>query len=377
MSAKELCNGHDNDRPHEEMREIKELLKVLIESQAKQENIQNQILGVLRSISSAGNQHKVEDIGDNNGVDSQEITKASYEKQPSEVEEEVIRIGKYNPDRSDLLYEGDHQKTIEFLRNNPEALKQGVTHDSYTVLHVAIIKQNPRLLRIHDKNGLTPIQVALVNITNGQKEVIEYLYHVTKAADPDMLTDGRGSFFLRCLIEASLYDMALCLIKQIPELVLEISNNYDIERLSMSALEMMVRMPFSFRSGAKLTWWQDLIYSLIQVDMNSTYFQPVEPNRRQSECSISDEENPLAEVLPCTKAGESSKSSTYLRIYSLKQMFVELKKATNNTETTLIEFFDENPNIMKTAIRNGITEFVAECLEKFDYLIWPRISGET
>ncbi|KAI3845826.1 hypothetical protein MKX03_020323 [Papaver bracteatum] len=457
MYVKELSNGHGNNRPHEEMTEIKELLKSLVESQAKQENIQNQMLQVLKSINSAGNKPKEDDIDNNNSannntVDLQEITKASDEKQPSKDEEGVIRIGEYNPDRNDLLYEGDCQKTIKFLRNNPEALKQGVTHDSYTVLHVAIFRKremvlieeivklmapkllehkageyestalhlaarhgnleavkllvdrNPKLLCIHDKNGLTPIQVAVVNITNGQKEVIEYLYPVTKAVDPDMFTDGRGSFFLRCLIEANFYDMALCLIKQMPELVLEISHKYGIGRLSMSALEMMVRRPFAFRSGTKLTWWQDFIYSLIQVEMNSTYFQPVEPNRCQAGCSIRDEENPLPEVLNCTEAKESKKfsssSSTYKRIVMpyltkvlgierlynqklmnqqasalIKQMFVKLKKETN--AQTLMKFFDKNPNIMKTAIKNGITEFVAECLEKFDYLIWPRISGET
>ncbi|KAI3859504.1 hypothetical protein MKW98_027101 [Papaver atlanticum] len=432
MSVKELSNGHGNNRPHEEMTEIKELLKLLVESQAKQENIQNQMLQVLRSINSASNKPKAEDDIDNNNsannntVDLQEITKESDENQPSKDEEGVIRVGDHNPDRNDLLYEGDCQKTIKFLRNNPEALKQGVTHDSYTVLHVAIfrkremvlieeivkliapellehkageyestalhlaarhgnleevkllVNRNPKLLCIHDKNGLTPIQVAVVNITNGQKEVTEYLYPVTKAR----------FFFLRCLIEANFYDMALCLIKQMPELVLEISHKYGIGRLSMSALEMMVRRPFAFRSGTKLTWWQDLIYSLIQVEMNTVCCQPVEPNRCQAGCSIRDEENSLPKVLNCTKAGESSKfsssSSTYKRIVMLyltkasaliKQMFVELKKETN--AQTLMKFFDKNPNIMKTAIKNGITEFVAECLEKFDYLIWPRISGET
>ncbi|KAI3867840.1 hypothetical protein MKW92_021924 [Papaver armeniacum] len=50
--------------------------------------------------------------------------------------------------------------------------------------------------------------------------------------------------------------------------------------------------------------------------MNSTYFQPVKPNKCQSECPIRDEENPLPEILNCTKAEESSNfssSSTYKR----------------------------------------------------------------
>ncbi|KAI3835305.1 hypothetical protein MKW98_020421, partial [Papaver atlanticum] len=79
MSAKKMGSDRDN-RPQEETADIKELLKVLIQSQAKladaqekqaksqentqnqmleqaksQEDIQNEILEALRSIKSAGN----------------------------------------------------------------------------------------------------------------------------------------------------------------------------------------------------------------------------------------------------------------------------------------------------------------------------------
>ncbi|MCL7031232.1 hypothetical protein MKW94_000430, partial [Papaver nudicaule] len=67
MSATELGSDRDN-RPHEETIEIKDLLKVLIQSQAKlaeaqaqqakfQEDIQSQMLEVLKS-NSAGNKQQ-------------------------------------------------------------------------------------------------------------------------------------------------------------------------------------------------------------------------------------------------------------------------------------------------------------------------------
>ncbi|MCL7025105.1 hypothetical protein MKW94_005250, partial [Papaver nudicaule] len=99
--------------------------------------------------------------------------------------------------------------------------------------------------------------------------------------------------------------IALCLVTKFPKLAMTKSNAFD-----MCGLEMMVRRPFAFKSGAKLTWWQNLIYSLIQVDVNSMCIEPVEP----AKCTIADEENPLPANLGCTKLEETSEvssSSTY------------------------------------------------------------------
>ncbi|KAI3916848.1 hypothetical protein MKW92_019412, partial [Papaver armeniacum] len=49
--------------------------------------------------------------------------------------------------------------------------------------------------------------------------------------------------------------LALCLIKRFPGLVMEKSLVRD-----MCALESLVRRPYAFRSGTKLTWWQNYIY---------------------------------------------------------------------------------------------------------------------
>ncbi|KAI3950976.1 hypothetical protein MKW98_026430 [Papaver atlanticum] len=480
MSATEIGNDRDNYLLHREMTEIKKLLKVVIESQARQmesqeklakyhaqqakahaqsqENIQNQMLEVLRSIFRASNKQE-ENIVKNNNAHLKEITKASgsggagggsgEQKHPSK-EEKVVRAI-YNPDRSDLLKEGDCQETIAFLNNNPETLEQGVTRNSNTVLHVAIYKKreitlieeivklmspelleyrggeydftalhyaaqygnieavvllvnkNPKLPRLLDKRGFTPLDLALRNVSINQKDVVEYLYSVTKDMDPSPFLGGNGAYTLCKLIEANFYDIALSLVRKFPKVAITKSKS-----LEMCGLEMVVRRPFAFQSGAKLTWWQNLIYPLIQVDTNSTYIEPVE----QAECTIRDEENPLSENLDCAEVEASSKVSipttyqeiimSYLtrgyflerylnfdfstgifkRLYNqklvhqqtialMKQMLVEICKL-----TTLSRFLGDNPNIMKIAIKHGIFEFVAECLKKNDNLIFSTIPGE-
>ncbi|MCL7051692.1 hypothetical protein MKW94_006670, partial [Papaver nudicaule] len=82
--------------------------------------------------------------------------------------------------------------------------------------------------------------------------------------------------------------LALCLVKRFPKLITVKSREHK-----MSALELLIRKPFAFRSGTKLTWWQDRIYSLIQVRMDSVYDRPIKPDTYQSsECTERDVENP-------------------------------------------------------------------------------------
>ncbi|MCL7046300.1 hypothetical protein MKW94_005248, partial [Papaver nudicaule] len=98
MSSIELGNDRDN-RLHKEMTQIKELLKVVIESQARQtesqeklakhqaqqakahaqsqEHIQNQMLEVLRSINNASNKQQGTDIVKIVSAASKVITQAS------------------------------------------------------------------------------------------------------------------------------------------------------------------------------------------------------------------------------------------------------------------------------------------------------------
>ncbi|KAI3862499.1 hypothetical protein MKX03_011587 [Papaver bracteatum] len=446
MPTKEIVDNQTN----EEMKEIKELLKVLIQSQAKQAetqaNIQNQILEVLRSIDIASNKQKEAATVKNISDDSKEITKESdgsdgdgEENQPLGVDG-VVRKAKYDPDRNDLLHDGDCKKTIQFLKNNPEAVKQGVTRWSHTVLHVAIfdkrgmklieeivnlmspelleykagvydftalhyaaqygnfeaivllVNKNPTLPLLRDNRGFTPLDIALQNVSIYQKEVVEYLYSITKdVVDPSPFSGEYGASTLCELIEANFYDIALCLVMKFPELAMTKSNRFD-----MCGLEVMVRRPFAFQSGTKLTWWQNLIYPLIQVGMKTTCIQSMEP----AECTIRVEENPAPENIDSNKIIESSKvpsSTTYKgliipyltraigieHLYKqklvhqqakalIKQMIAEICKS-----TTILRFLRDNPNIMKIAIKHGIMEFVAECLKKKKTLYFYRIPVET
>ncbi|KAI3852199.1 hypothetical protein MKW92_002394, partial [Papaver armeniacum] len=59
----------------------------------------------------------------------------------------------------------------------------------------------------------------------------------------------------------------------------------------------------------------------------------------------------------------------------VKEMFSQLHATMDKPQ--LVKYFNENSNIIKTAIKHGTIEVVDECLKKFPYLIWNDLGGQT
>ncbi|KAI3906657.1 hypothetical protein MKW92_052980 [Papaver armeniacum] len=424
-----------------EMIEIKALLKMLVESQTKQAESQAR----LAETQADTQQHIIEIL---------ESTISAGHKQQGVV-------ANYVPGKHDILYEAisrnDWGKATEYLKLNPEAINEGITYGSSTALQLAIdlgrgtpiieeivklmkpkmleckhtengntalhlaawrgntkvavmlVNANSKLPQIRSYTGKTPLESALGRFTVGQKEIVEYLYSVTRDEEPSPFVGNEGATLLCRAIFANFYDLALCLVNRFPELVMVESSAYG-----MCGLELLVRRPFAFRSGAKMTWWQDRIYSVIQVDINSTYGQPItgqsepkrdEDNRLEVKDTEIDEENPLESYkfpkinrLKITKAEESLQVSSnsdkgillpYLtrvpfikKLYKkklmhvqatalLKQMLLEIRIANDSLEVR--SFFNNNSNIIKVAIKNGLVEFVVGLLWHFSYLSFNRL----
>ncbi|KAI3990468.1 hypothetical protein MKX01_023248 [Papaver californicum] len=164
----------------------------------------------------------------------------------------------------------DHTKW-EFVENlvglvPPKALEQKDSKYGYTALHTAamegntkvvklMVKQNPLLTQIRDNYGRVPLHTAAKFVSEGQKEVLQYLYYVTRDDDPSPFTGQRGASLLCDLIDSNFYGIAWSIVQDYPKLVTEKTKNHG-----MCALEVLVRRPFSFRSGNKTTWWQRRIY---------------------------------------------------------------------------------------------------------------------
>ncbi|KAI3991459.1 hypothetical protein MKX01_000546, partial [Papaver californicum] len=170
----------------------------------------------------------------------------------------------------------DHTKW-RFVENlvglmQPKALEKKDIRHGYTAVHTAamegntkvvklMVKKNPCLTKIRDNYGRVSLHTAVKFVSEGQKEVVQYLYSATRYDNPTPFTGQRGASLLCDLIDSDFYDVALSIVQDYPMLVTEKTTNDGV-----CALDVLVRRPFSFRSGNKTTWWQSRLYPFLLVD---------------------------------------------------------------------------------------------------------------
>ncbi|KAI3877322.1 hypothetical protein MKW98_014437 [Papaver atlanticum] len=201
-------------------------------------------------------------------------------------------------------------------------------------------------------------------------------------------------YYVLQLMPISMVDLAMCLVKRFPKLVTEKSHVRDAY-----ALEILVRRPFTFQSGAKLTWWQNSIYSLIRVDdANSTYDYD-DGAVQQSTCERDQENHPEIKGTKIEKISTTS-STTFKGIHIpyitrvprikeiynqklmhertmilVKYMLREVSKQTRNIVDE-VDYFCVNSNIAQITVKHGIIEFLVEFLDIFEYLSIYRVRGQ-
>ncbi|KAI3833622.1 hypothetical protein MKX03_010666 [Papaver bracteatum] len=172
-----------------------------------------------------------------------------------------------------LLIAADHTKW-EFVENliqlmPPEALDRKDSKHGFTALHTTAMEGNTKVARmmvdrngtltqIRDKLGRVPLHTAAKFVSDGQAEVIKYLYSVT---NKEVFAGPLGASLLCDLIDSDFYDIALSIVQDYPKLVTQKTKNPGV-----CALEVLVRRSFSFQSGNNTAWWQNCIYPFLPMD---------------------------------------------------------------------------------------------------------------
>ncbi|XP_026437589.1 uncharacterized protein LOC113335768 isoform X2 [Papaver somniferum] len=203
----------------------------------------------------------------------------------------------------------------------PEVLEYKIKNSNFTALHLAIqygnlkatemmVKKNRKLTQIRNRDGRVPLAFALLYTTGAQKPIVDYLYSVTRDEDPSPFLGHYGASLLCDAIDHEFYDIASSLVRRFPGLV-----STKSKWSKQYGLEILLEKPSTFLSGAKLTWWQSFIYSLIQVDIDAAHGNDSQLDDKNSweidEGTESDEENPSPSIMrsDVEDAGNSSKSS--------------------------------------------------------------------
>ncbi|KAH9750723.1 ANK REP REGION domain-containing protein [Citrus sinensis] len=248
------------------------------------------------------------------------------------------------------------------IRGNLKASKILVKHK-----HELLIKQT-------NQNSL-PVHLAALF---GHKDTFEYLLEETPGRVENFYCGGDGGRLLSDLIKANLYDVALNLLKNHPEIV------HDIDSQKM-ALDSLALKPYAFESGSRLGCLEGFIYKCPSQQSFTHTRIPVTKQLSQTNDNpnvAGDTENGIG-----TTNGHSKKSIPYgstqqITTYDAKWpcfKAIYAEKLTHMRTVEIVRFICENViwtnranrNKLKgalfTATRLGIPEFVNEFIMAYNY----------
>ncbi|KAI3854835.1 hypothetical protein MKX03_004228 [Papaver bracteatum] len=256
-------------------------------------------------------------------------------------------------------------KQLEIKNKDGEtALQNAVIAGNFEAVK-AMVQKNPKLTLIPDNYGWIPLVNAskYASVKEQKKEMIDYLYSVTRENDvdkrPSAFSGNLGAQVICSIIGAGFYDIAHDMVQRYPELATVTDNN------GVSALEMMAGSPHAFLSGTQLTFLERRIYPYM-----GNYW--------------------VGKPADIEKAGESLKVGIPSRVPFIKQLYNKklmneeavalvkciCEKIVSSMSSSEVEEFFQRTNILGTATKSGTVELVTECLENFPDLVWVRMGEE-
>ncbi|KAI3927304.1 hypothetical protein MKW98_008006 [Papaver atlanticum] len=256
-------------------------------------------------------------------------------------------------------------KQLEIKNKEGEtAFQNAVIAGSFEAVK-AMVQKNPKLTLIPDNYGWIPLVNAskYASVKEQKKEMIDYLYSVTRENDvdnqPSAFSGNLGAQVICSIIGAGFYDIAHDMVQRYPDLATVTDNN------GVSALEMMAGSPHAFLSGTQLTFLERRIYPYM-----GNYW--------------------VGKPADIEKAGESLKVGIPSRVPFIKQLYNKklmneeavalvkciCEKIISSMSSSEVEEFFQRTNILGTATKSGTVELVTECLENFPDIVWVRMGEE-
>ncbi|KAI3964038.1 hypothetical protein MKW92_014281 [Papaver armeniacum] len=272
------------------------------------------------------------------------------------------------------------QEAIEYqTRERASTALHDAAMYGYTEAAKVLVNKNPKLTQIRDTKGRVALQLAVQAVTVGQTETVNYLYSVTRHVKPSPFLGHDGAKLLCGAIDANFYDIALSLVKRFPKLVTEKSQEH-VTHVSMDCVSNRGTQAHNQTSSERDEENPFEIEGTQVLDGNN-------PSRSSAVNSIISKG--ILTMLASANRLPNITQVLHIKQYIYKQklmhkqalalvseMFGQIDKAVTD-KSQIVEYFSQNSNIIKTAIKHGTKEVVVECLKKFPFLIWHELGGQT
>lgn len=222
-----------------------------------------------------------------------------------------------------------------------------------------LVEKDPEMTQISNPGGHTALKLAP---WYGRRETLCYLLEVTKDVVGESGTSPyqgqHGADLLTLTITAGFYDVALYLVKQYPDLVME-KNSIS----SKTGLQTLAAKPTAFRSGCRLGFWQRIIYSWIPVRQEKALESPI-PGPSQVITTQNRNKVPHIQQMHDNKVKHIQAEEL------VKQMCSIVIKKVDHAIA-----WDVMGEALSTAVTFGIHELIEQCIYHYPGLVWYNVGG--
>lgn len=306
----------------------------------------------------------------------------------------------------DAALRGDW-KTIKKILNKDHAALMAkimtIGNESFTVLDIAImatqdqlvenlVKRFPRVyedlnpnraLRYAAKGGRLKMVKALIDKADARSDIRRHALRIATYFAPSQKeaiwylarrsTWAPSSHIMCGLIDTGHFDICLYLARKYPGLTT--SKGTD----GVGCLDFLAIIPFHFRSGAQLNFWEKCIYKFIPLCLVDTSFDDCKDTKMARVLKalnwIKISLWNLATIpAPFIKRSGESKLRHYYSLEFAKQALTDIKNGTSTPE--ILEYILTSGVVLDAASR-GVFEIVDLCLKYFPELMWDADFAKT
>ncbi|KAI3842401.1 hypothetical protein MKW92_028965 [Papaver armeniacum] len=243
------------------------------------------------------------------------------------------------------------QEAIEYqTRERASTALHDAAMYGYTEAAKVLVNKNPRLTQIRDTKGRVALQLAVQAVTVGQTETVNYLYSVTRHVKPSPFLGHDGAKLLCGAIDANFYDIALSLVKRFPKLVTEKSREH-VTHVSMDCVSNRGTQAHNQTSSERDEENPFEIEGTQVLDGNN-------PSRSSAVNSIISKG--ILTMLASANRLPNITQVLHIKqyIYKQKLMHKQALALVMTDKSQIVEYFSQNSNIIKTAIKHGTKEVV-------------------
>ncbi|XP_010276714.1 PREDICTED: uncharacterized protein LOC104611391 isoform X2 [Nelumbo nucifera] len=232
-----------------------------------------------------------------------------------------------------------------------------------------LVGKNDNLTQIQNEKGWFPILEAAILC---QKGMLNFLLSVTKDEDGGPFRGKKGALILVNALYADFYDFAKELLDKFPKLATE------RDPYGNTAFRILAYKPVAFKSGSRLGFWQNCIYSWVEVEQASTCC-----------CTKGDIENSMQSPTNCSFL-QSLK--TFLRpavilkvpcikhVHDMKLMHMQVQKLINRicAQVLLLNDKEEIKKLFMEVLvsaKFGIIELIQICVQAYPEVLWYETDG--